>query len=148
MVAMETIHHMKCKVRGKMGEVALKIDISKAYDRVDWRYLLNVMKKMGFCERWIKWIQMCLESDEYSVMVNGEKVGPISPGRGLRQGDPLSPYLFILCAEGLTSLIKKYEARVTFMVYGRVEGPPASHTYYLLMTVSYFLEPMFGKLSV
>jgi hypothetical protein len=111
MVAMETIHHMKCKVKGKVGEVALKIDISKAYDRVDWRYLVNVMKKMGFCNTWIKWIQMCLESVRYSVMVNGESVGPIVPGRGLRQGDPLSPYLFILCAEGLTNLIHKYEGK-------------------------------------
>jgi hypothetical protein len=111
MVAMETIHHMKCKVKGKVGEVALKIDISKAYDRVEWRYLLNVMRKMGFCEKWVKWINMCLDSIQYSVSVNGESVGPITPGRGLRQGDPLSPYLFILCAEGLTTLIKKSEGR-------------------------------------
>jgi hypothetical protein len=49
MVAMETIHHMKSKIKGKVGEVALKIDISKAYDRVDWNYLMNVMIRMGFC---------------------------------------------------------------------------------------------------
>jgi hypothetical protein len=110
-VAMETMHHMKCKTRGNIGEVALKIDISKAYDRVDWNYLMNVIGAMGFCDKWTKWIQMCLVSIQYSVLVNGESVGPINPGRGLRQGDPLSPYLFILCAEGLTSLIKKYEGR-------------------------------------
>jgi hypothetical protein len=65
MVAMETIHHMKCKVKGKVGEVALKIDINKAYDRVEWRYLLNVMRKMGFCEKWSKWINMCLNSVQF-----------------------------------------------------------------------------------
>jgi hypothetical protein len=65
MVAMETIHHMKCKVKGKVGEVVLKIDISKAYDRVEWRYLLNVMRKMGFCEKWSKWINMCLNSVQF-----------------------------------------------------------------------------------
>ncbi|KAK2382439.1 hypothetical protein QL285_069974 [Trifolium repens] len=106
---METIHHMKCKVKGKVGKVALKIDISEAYDRVDWRYLIKIMHKMGFCDKWVKWIQMCLASIHYSVMVNEESVGPIMPERGLRQGDPLSAFLFILCAEGLTSLIKKYE---------------------------------------
>jgi hypothetical protein len=111
MVAMETIHHMKCKVKGKVGEVALKIDISKAYDRVEWKYLMNVMNKMGFCEKWKKWIVMCLETVQYSIMINGESVGPIKPGRGLRQGDPLSPYLFIFCAEGLTTLIRRYESK-------------------------------------
>jgi hypothetical protein len=84
MVAMETMHHMKCKTKGKIGEVALKIDISKAYDRVDWSYLMNVMRKMGFCEKWVKWIQMCLVSVQYTVTVNEERVGPIIPGRGLR----------------------------------------------------------------
>ncbi|WJX71807.1 hypothetical protein P8452_55760 [Trifolium repens] len=85
MIAMETIHHMKCKVKGKVGEVALKIDISKAYDRVKWQYLMKIMYKMGFCDKWVKWIQMCLGSIQYSVMVNGESVGPIMPERGLRQ---------------------------------------------------------------
>jgi hypothetical protein len=51
-VAMETIHHMKCKVREKVGEVVLKIDISKTHDKVDWRYLVNIMIKTGFCEKW------------------------------------------------------------------------------------------------
>jgi hypothetical protein len=81
MVSMETIHHMKCKVKGKVGEVALKFDISKAYDQIQWKYLVNVLSKMGFCERWVKWIQMCLESVGYSVMVNGESVGPIARER-------------------------------------------------------------------
>jgi hypothetical protein len=102
---------MKCKVKGKVGEVALKIDISKAYYRVDWRYLLNILRKMGFCEKWVKWIHMWVESIQYFILVNGEGVGPVVPGRGIWQGDPLSPHLFILCVEGLTTLIKKYEGR-------------------------------------
>jgi len=111
MAAIEIIHHMKLKVKGNVGEVALKLDISKAYDIIDWSYLQGVMVKMGFANQWIKWIMMCVETVDYSVLVNGNSADPIIPGRGLRQDDPLSPYLFIICAEGLSALIRNSEAR-------------------------------------
>ena len=111
MVAIEVLHFMQTKTRGADRYVALKLDISKAYDRMDWEYLRAVMTKMGFHDRWIHWMSMCVESVDYSVLVNGEQVGPIIPGRSLRQGDPLSPYLFILCAEGLSALIRDAESR-------------------------------------
>jgi hypothetical protein len=111
LVAIELVHHMKTKTRIKERSVALKLDISKAYDRIDWAYLKDVMIKMGFSNRWIDWIMMCVKTVDYSVIVNKDMVGPIIPGRGLRQGDPLSPYLFILCAEGLSALIRDAETR-------------------------------------
>lgn len=111
MVAIEVLHFMKAKTRGDDRYVALKLDISKAYDRMDWNYLRAVLHKMGFHSRWIHWMCMCVESVDYSVLVNGNQVGPIIPGRGLRQGDPLSPYLFILCTEGLSALIRDVETR-------------------------------------
>jgi len=111
MAAHEIIHHMKCKRRVKVGEVALKIDISKAYDRVEWEYVKKVLSRMGFHGRWLKWMTMCMESVNYQVLVNDEKVGPIVPKRGLRQGDPLSPYLFIICVEGLSALLKRAEVK-------------------------------------
>ena len=67
----------------------------------------GVLMRMGFSEKWIQWMMMCVSSVTYSVLMNFDRVGPIVPGRGLRQGDPLSPYLFILVAEGLSTLIHK-----------------------------------------
>ncbi|CAN0905267.1 Transposon TX1 uncharacterized 149 kDa protein [Linum grandiflorum] len=128
MVAFETIHSMKRRQTGKWGEMAIKIDISKAYDRVEWDYLEEVLRKVGFEERWIRWMMLCVTSVRYTVQVNGEGVGPIIPSRGLRQGCPLSPFLFILCAEGLSTMIRK--AAVSGQLTGtRVcrRAPPITH---------------------
>lgn len=65
MVAIEVIHHLKCKVKGNVGEVSLIIDTSKAYHRVDWGYLRCIMLKVGFHERWVKWMAMCMETMLY-----------------------------------------------------------------------------------
>lgn len=116
LIAIEFVHFMKCQTKGKNGDVALKIDISKAYDKIIWLFLKGMMWKLGFSNTWINWIMMCVESVNYSVQVNEDQVGPIIPSRGLRQEDPLSPYLFILCAEGLSALIKNSELRVISMV--------------------------------
>ncbi|KAK1678937.1 hypothetical protein QYE76_039785 [Lolium multiflorum] len=85
---------------------AYKLDLSKAYDRVDWTFLEGAMKRMGFDEQWIKWIMACVTSVRYAVRFNGALLEPFMPTRGLRQGDPLSPYLFLLVGEGLPTLIQ------------------------------------------
>lgn len=107
LVAFELIHYMNRKRQGSEGELALKLDISKAYDRVSWSYLQSRMRLMGFSEVWIKWIMLCVTTVSYSVSFNGTSIGPIQPSRGLRQGDPISPYLFLLCVEGLSNQLKE-----------------------------------------
>lgn len=83
-MAFEQLHSMKHKNRGLEGDVALKLDISKAYDRVDWLFLKKRMQLMGFNAQWIKWMMMCVTSVSYMVNFNGTEVGPIVPTRGLR----------------------------------------------------------------
>jgi hypothetical protein len=85
---------------------AYKLDLSKAYDRVDWVFLEEVMHKMGFSHRWIQWIMVCVTTVRYSVKFNGGLLEAFSPTRGLRQGDPLSPFLFLFVADGLAGLLQ------------------------------------------
>ena len=107
LVAFETLHYMRNHNKGKSGFMTLKLDISKAYDRVEWEYMEKVMIKMGFHARWVQLMMMCITTASYSVLINGEPHGHITPTRGLCQGDPLSPYFFLICTEGLHGLIRK-----------------------------------------
>lgn len=109
MVAFEVMHYMKRKDKGKESWMALKLDMSKAYDRVEWRFLEAALQKLGFDSRVINLFMSCISSVSYQISHAGRSVGPIIPARGLRKGDPLSSYLFLICTEGLTALIHDYE---------------------------------------
>ena len=102
---------------GSHGYMALKLDMSKAYGRVEWYYLEGILRKMGFRERWINLVMGCVKTVSYSVLVNGDPCGMIFPTRGIRLGDPLSTFLFLLCTERLNGLIKKAELQGGFHGY-------------------------------
>lgn len=128
LIAFEINHYIKRKTQGKNGVVGLKLDVSKAYDRLEWNFLEHMLCKFGFSELWISRVMMCVKSVTYSFIHNSTIFGNVQPGRGLRQGDPISPYLYILCVEGLSAMIRRHEA--VGLVHGCVisrGAPPISH---------------------
>ena len=138
LVAFETLHHMQHQKTGRLGSMAIKIDMSKAYDRVEWKYLKGVMKKMGFHDKWVTIMMECISTISYSILVNVEPHGYIKPSRGLRQGDPLSPYLFLLCAKGFHSLIQKEKIARTLKRVSISKGGPKLPICSLQMILYYF----------
>jgi hypothetical protein len=103
--------------RSKKELLLFKVDFEKAYDSVDWDYLDDVMGKMAFPALWRKWIRECVRTATASVLVNGSPTDEFPMERGLRQGDPLSPFLFLLAAEGLNVLMEAVVGQNLFTGY-------------------------------
>jgi hypothetical protein len=85
----------------------------KAYDRVEWNYLRDVMLKLGFSASWVELVMRLVTTVSFSVLFNGSPKEEFRPSRGIRQGDPISPYLFLLAAEGLSCLLKSSDRSST-----------------------------------
>ena len=79
------------KVKSKILGVICKLDIKKAYDHVNWEALLDLLKRMGFREKWCSWIRTCISTVQFSILINGAPADFFGSTRGQRQGDPLSP---------------------------------------------------------
>ena len=99
----EVIHSLK---HSKKVGMILKIDLSKAFDKLSWTYIQKMLSAYGFSPPWVRWVMSLVSSTLFSILINGIPSQPFSPSQGIRQGDPLSPFLFVLMAEGLGRLIK------------------------------------------
>ncbi|KAA3471337.1 reverse transcriptase [Gossypium australe] len=120
-VAYEIIHSFKKRRWASKNGFVLKLDMSKAYDRIEWSFLEKNMCWLGFCEGCISFIMRCINSVTYTIVLNGRNGEEFRPQRGLRQGDPPSPYLFLICAEGFSLLIAmaRREGRLVGTKVGR-----------------------------
>jgi len=121
-IANETIDYLK---KEKKTSVMVKVDFEKSYDSVDWELLYYMMGRLGFNDKWVKWIKMCLESATISILINGSPMKEFKPRKGLRQGDPLTLFLFLIVAEGLTGLVR--EAKSSNLLQGVVVGGNGVH---------------------
>ena len=105
-IVQEVIHTMKTK-QGKTGYMAIKIDFEKAYDRLKWKFIQETLAEVRFPQLLISVIMECITTPSMRILWNGEPTESFSPSRGIRQGDPLSPYIFVLCMERLNQVIEE-----------------------------------------
>ncbi|CAM8965988.1 unnamed protein product [Rhodiola kirilowii] len=128
LIAHELMNFMNSRTNNKAGFCCIKIDMSKAYDRMEWSFLEEMQRRMNFPSPWIDKVMSCVRSVTYRIRVNGVVSENFSPERGIRQGDPLSPYLFVLCMEWLARRLERA------LQLGDIQGiqvsrsaPPVSH---------------------
>ena len=119
------------RLKSKIPGVICKLDIEKAYDNVNWEALLKLLKKMGFRERWCSWIRTCISTVQFSILVNGSPADFFGSSRGLRQGDPLSPLLFLVMMEVFSRMVKRMEGAGLFSDF-RVDGKRVEGNVFLI----------------
>jgi len=126
-VAKEMVHTMS-KMKGQKTFMSIKIDLEKAYDRLNWNFVKNFLEECKFPLQIIQMIHHCISSLSYKIMWNGEKTNTFYPSRGIRQGDPLCPYLFVICMDKLSHMIAdQVEANYWLSMRAGRYGPQISH---------------------
>ena len=126
-IAQEIIHSLS-KKKGGVGYMVLNIDLEKAYDKIEWSFIRDMLARVNLPMDLQDIIMSCVSTVSTSILFNEEAFDSIYPSRGIRQGDPLSPYLFILCMDYLGQLIeKKCHAKLWQLVKASQGGPSFSH---------------------
>ena len=113
-IANEVVEEAK---RGQKSCIMFKVDYERAYDSVSWDFLTYMLRRLGFCTKWIHWIEGCLKSVSVSILVNGSPTSEFIPQRGIRQGDPLAPLLFNIVAEALTGFMREAVDKKLFIEF-------------------------------
>ncbi|RVX02541.1 putative ribonuclease H protein [Vitis vinifera] len=114
-VVLNASEALDSRLKDNTSGLLLKMDIEKAFDHVNWDFLMDVMSKMGFGHRWINWMKWCCSSATFSILINGSPLGFFRKSRGLRQGNPLSPYLFLFAMEALSQLLSSARNGALFL---------------------------------
>ena len=129
-IAQEVVHSMRIK-QGNIGFMTIKIDLEKAYDRLNWNFLLQCLEDLNLPYHILEIVASCISSPSMQLLWSGEKTEEFFPSRGIRQGDPLSPYLFVICMERLTHMIQE---RIDKHLWNPITlcngGPPLSHLFF------------------
>ncbi|XP_070047299.1 secreted RxLR effector protein 78-like [Nicotiana tomentosiformis] len=129
--------------------MVIKLDMAEAYDRVSWNYLIHVLRKMEFAERFIKLIWNLIANNWYSVLINGQASGFFKSSRGVKQGDPLSPSLFILSAEVLLRSLNKLFEDKKFIGFGMPKWiNPLNHLVYVDDTIIFSSSDPYSLMKV
>jgi hypothetical protein len=147
LIVHEILHSFK-KSKAKGGFITVKIDLQKAYDQVNWNFFRAVLVNFGFQDTFVNWIMECVTTTTLSVLVNGGISKHFKPSRGLRQGDPLSPYLFIMCQEILARLIDRDQAVGSISGVKMGRGGPNFTNVMLQMISCFFRKPLIEMLML
>ncbi|KAL6128930.1 hypothetical protein ACLB2K_072283 [Fragaria x ananassa] len=145
LLAHEAYHYLKMKEGGN-NELGLKLDMNKAYDRVEWDFLEAALIRFGFARSWVNLIMACVSSVSFSIVLNGCPGKSFLPGRGLRQGDPLSPYLFLIISEVLSvRLTRAVQDKSLLGIKLCRRGPTLSHMFFADDAL-FFLKATLGNI--
>lgn len=129
-IVQELIHSIS-RTKGRQGYMAIKIDLEKAYDKLEWSFIRERLSHINLPTDISDLIMSCISSVSTTILFNGGTMDPIIPSRGIRQGDPLSPYIFILCMDWLGQLIEgKCAEKLWLPVKSSKSGPSFSHLFF------------------